>query len=79
MTTRYERPSGTGTFVWVVARTEPIDGDPHYVVRSGTTREIFYREANFAFTREALEGRTIRVNRPSQWRWVDFPLAVGRS
>lgn len=76
---RYQRPSGTGTFVWNVARVEAIDGDPHYVVRSGTSREIFYREADFAFTRETYEGRVIRANRPSQWRWMDFPLTIGRA
>ena len=76
---RYERPSGAGTFVWTVARIEPLEGDPHYVIRSGTSREIFYRVADFAFTREMVEGKVIRVSRPSRWRWVDFPLTVGKS
>ncbi len=75
---RYESPGGAGTFVWVVDRIEPFDGQGHYVIKTGT-REIFYRVADFAFTRESLGGAVVRQNTPSTWRWINFPMAVGDS
>jgi hypothetical protein len=75
---RYESPSGSGTFVWAVDRIESLEEQPHYVIRTGT-REIFYRVADFGFTRESVEGRVVRQIRPSNWRWVNFPLKVGDS
>jgi hypothetical protein len=46
---RYESPSGSGTFVWVVDRVQSVSGREHYVVRSGQ-REIYYQRQDFRFT-----------------------------
>jgi len=75
---RYESPSGTGTFVWRLDRIENLANGSHYVITTGT-REIFYREADHGFTKETLDGKTIRAISPSAWRWVAFPLSVGVS
>ncbi len=75
---RYESPSGTGTFVWRLDRIENLANWSHYVITTGT-REIFYREADHGFTKETLDGKTIRAISPSAWRWVAFPLSVGVS
>jgi len=75
---RYETPSGTGTFVWRLDRMETLANEPHYVITAGT-REIFYRVADFGFTKEALEGKIVRQISPSTWRPVAFPLSVGLS
>jgi hypothetical protein len=75
---RWESPTGAGTFVWAVDRIESLDGWEHYVIKSGT-REIFYRTTDFALTRESLGGAVVRQDTPSQWRWVNFPMAVGDS
>jgi hypothetical protein len=64
--------------LWTMGRIEPLDGVPHYVVTTGS-REIFYRVSDFAFTKETLDGDVVRLARPAQWRWVDFPLVVGKS
>jgi len=71
---RYEIPSSTGTFVWSVDRVEMLEGQPHYVIKTGT-REIFYRVADLGFTRETVEGNVVRQITPSDWRFVAFPLA----
>jgi hypothetical protein len=75
---RYEQPSGTGTFVWSVDRIETVEGQPHYVITSGT-REIFYRVADLGLTRETVEGRVVRLVTPPDWRFVAFPLVPGKS
>lgn len=75
---RYETPSGTGTFVWRLDRIETLANEPHYVITAGT-REIFYRAADFGFTKEILDGKTVRQISPSIWRPVAFPLSVGQS
>lgn len=75
---RYEQPSGTGTFVWSVDRVETLDGQPHYVIKTGT-REIFYRVADFALTRETLGGDVVRQVTPPVWRFIAFPLTPGQA
>lgn len=75
---RYEQPSGTGTFVWRLDRTETLNNEPHYVITAGA-REIFYRVSDLGFTQEILDGRIIRRVSPSVWRFVSFPLSVGLS
>jgi sulfopyruvate decarboxylase subunit alpha len=75
---RYDGPAGVRVDAWRVLRIEPVAGEPHYVV-AAADREVFYRVSDFAFTRETLGGRVMRASRPTAWRWVDFPLAVGKS
>jgi hypothetical protein len=75
---RYETPDSAGTFVWVLDRTESVGAHPHYVIKAGS-REIFYRAPDLAFTQETVDGKTVRQVTPSDWRWVAFPLAVGKS
>jgi hypothetical protein len=60
-------------------RIENLANEPHYVIRVGS-REIFYRVADRGFTKEILDGRTIREVSPSaSWKSVAFPLRVGLS
>ena len=75
---RYETPSGAGNFVWRLDRIETLANEPHYVI-TADTREIFYRVADLGFTKEILDGKTVRQISPSTWRPVAFPLSVGRS
>jgi hypothetical protein len=75
---RYETPSGAGTFVWRLDRIETLANEPHYVI-TADTRQIFYRVADLGFTKEILDGKTVRQISPSTWRPVAFPLSVGRS
>ncbi len=75
---RFETPSGTGTFVWRLDRIEALSNEPHYVI-TADTREIFYRVADLGFTKEILDGKTVRQISPSTWRPVAFPLSVGLS
>src|SRR2546421_5293655 len=75
---RYENPSSTGTFVWSVDRLETLEGQSHYVIKTGT-REIFYRVDSLALTKETVEGRLVRQTTPADWRFVAFPLVVGTS
>ena len=75
---RYEQPTGSGTFVWSVVRIESLNNVQHFVIKTGT-REIFYRISDLAFTRETVDGQTIREVTPSDWRFVAFPLHVGKS
>lgn len=75
---RYDQPSGSGTFVWSVDRIEALGSEPHYVIKTGT-REILYRVSDLAFTQERVGGEVVRQVTPSDWRFVAFPLSVGRS
>lgn len=75
---RYETPAGTGTFVWSLDRIETYDGQPHYVIKTGT-REIFYRVTDLAFSLETVNKEAVRRVMPSDWRWVAFPLEPGKS
>jgi hypothetical protein len=73
----YESPSESRTFVWRLDRIEDLANEPHYVIRAGS-REIFYRVADRGFTKETLNGRTVREVSPSAaWKSVTFPLRVG--
>jgi len=72
-----ESPSGRGTFVWRLDRVEDLANEPHYVIRAGS-REIFYRVADRGFTKETLNGRTVREVSPTAAQIsVTFPLRVG--
>ena len=42
-------------YVWSVDREERVEGVSHYVIKQGT-REIFYRTADLAYTRETVNG-----------------------
>jgi hypothetical protein len=54
---RWESPRGKGTFVWAVDREEVLDGTTFYVVKSGTTREIYYRKSDFAYYMDKVDGK----------------------
>jgi hypothetical protein len=75
---RYEGSSGVSISAWRILKIEALGGEPHYVIHAGD-REVFLRVSDFAFTRETLNGRVWRASRPTVWRWVDFPLAVGKA
>lgn len=71
-----EGPTGKGSYVRAVDREEMVDGVSHYVIKQGT-REIFYRTADLAYTRETVNGAVVRQHSPSRIRYV-WPLEVGR-
>lgn len=75
-TYRWQSPRGSGTFVWRLDREEAIDGVEHYVVRSGTTREIFWRKLDGASVMEKVSGVVVLRHLPPRpnFRW---PLRVG--
>jgi hypothetical protein len=66
---RWSSPRGSGTFVWSVDREEVLDGVPFYVVKSGTTRESYYRKGDRALFMSKINGqvesRYIRQSRTS--------------
>jgi hypothetical protein len=72
---QYENPSEGGTSIWRLDRIENLVNEPHYVIKGGS-RELFYRVADRGFTKEVLNGRTIREVSPSA-SLVAFPLRVG--
>ena len=73
----WESPTGKGAYVWSVDREDMVDGVPHYVIKQGT-REIFYRTADLAYTRETVHGTVVRQHTPSRLRYV-WPLEVGKT
>jgi hypothetical protein len=74
---RWEGAEGKGTYVWSLDREEAIDNVPHYVIRTGT-REIFYRKADIAFTRETVDGALVVQYTPARLRYV-WPLEIGKT
>ncbi len=72
-----ESPTGKGMYVWSVDREERVEGVSHYVIKQGT-REIFYRTADLAYTRETVNGAVVRQHSPSRVRYV-WPLEVGKT
>jgi hypothetical protein len=70
-------PTGKGSYVWSVDREEMVEGVSHYVIKQGT-REIFDRTADFAYTRETVNGAVVRQHTPSRIRYV-WPLEVGKT
>jgi hypothetical protein len=74
----WESPRGSGTFVWSVEREEIIDGTAYYVVKSGTTREIYYQKADLAWRMDMVSGAIETKATPAQLRFV-WPLTIGRS
>jgi hypothetical protein len=73
----YESPAGSGTFVWSVSRIETLDGEPNYVVTTGT-REIFHRVSDLASTLERVDGVVVVRDTPARLMYT-WPLAVGKS
>jgi hypothetical protein len=75
---RYEIPSGTGTFVWTVDRIQELNGEPNYVLKSGS-RNLFYRVSDLSASQETVNGEVVRLITPPEWRFVAFPLSAGTS
>jgi hypothetical protein len=76
---RWDSPRGRGTYVWVVDRIEVVDGTPYYVVKSGTERESYWRQADLAYYMDMVGGGVeIRWMRTSgaEIRW---PLEPGKT
>jgi hypothetical protein len=73
---RYEQPSGAGTFVRSLVRTETIDGVKHMVMRQGS-REAFFRADDGALTHETVAGSVVSRFRPANIL-VSYPLFVGK-
>ncbi len=74
---RFESTESRGTFVWSVDREELVDGVPNYVITT-ENREIFYRKADIATTRETVDGAPVLLSMPPRLRYV-FPLEVGKT
>jgi hypothetical protein len=73
----YKSPSDSGTYVWSVNRIETLDGDQHYVIKTGT-REIFYRTTDFAGSIERVDGVVVLRNSPLRTNFV-WPIALGKT
>ena len=73
---RFESPQGSGTFVWSMDREETVDGVAYYVVKSGNTREIYYRKSDFAFYMEKLNGQVETRHTPPT-AFFAWPLVSG--
>lgn len=72
---RYQSPTGDGTYVWSVVRTDMMDGADCYVLKTGE-RELFYRKQDLAYVRETVSGVIVgRATPPkTDYQW---PLTVG--
>ena len=70
---RWSSPRGSGTFVWSVDREEVLDGVPFYVVKSGTTRESYYRKDDRAFFMDKVNGQVETRNTPPFTQWSITP------
>lgn len=73
----YKSPSDSGSYVWSVNRIETLDGDQHYVIKTGT-REIFYRTTDLASSIERVDGVIVVRNTPSRTSFT-WPLTLGKS
>ena len=75
---RWESPQGKGTFVWSVEREETLDGIAVYVVKSGTTRELYYRKSDLAFYVQKLNGQVETKHTPPGpfIRWPLLPTGT---
>jgi hypothetical protein len=72
---RYDGSTGSGTYVWSVARSEVVDGFDCYVIKTGG-REIFYRKTDLASVRELVSGVVVRRDVPPRLHY-QWPLVVG--
>ncbi len=72
----YQGPIDSGSYVWVVNRIETLDGEPHYVLKTGT-REIFQRVSDLANTMERVDGVVVNRNTPPRLSFA-WPLTVGK-
>ena len=73
---RTESPQYQGTFVWSVDREEAMNGEQYYVLKSGTTREIYFRKLDFAYLMDRVNGEVETRNNPPA-RWVPSPFVAG--
>ena len=73
---RWESPRGKGTFVWAVDREEVLDGTAFYVVKSGGTREIYYRKSDFAYYMDKVDGQVETRHTPPT-AYFPWPPAPG--
>jgi hypothetical protein len=72
----YQDSTGSGTYVWTVARIEQFDGSEHYVVKSGA-RESLYRVGDLAISGEREDGTIISRDVPARTHYM-WPLTVGK-
>jgi hypothetical protein len=72
---RYHSPSGDGTYVWSVGRSEVMDGIDCYVLKTGD-RELFYRKQDLAFVRDIVSDVVVGHATPPKpdYQW---PLTIG--
>jgi hypothetical protein len=72
----WRSPQGSGTFRWVFDREEVVDGVDHYVLKSGTQRDIFYRKSDLAGHLEKVSGQVQTRYVPPEIR-LRWPIVVG--
>lgn len=72
----WKTPQSSGTFRWVFDREESIDGVEHYVLKSGTQRDIFYRKSDIAGHLEKVSGAIQTRYVPPEIRLM-WPIVVG--
>jgi hypothetical protein len=64
----WESPRGSGTFVWIVDREQTIEGTIYCVVKSGPTREAYYRKADLAWRMDRVNGAVESKSTPEHAR-----------
>lgn len=75
---RWESPRGKGTFVWSVDREETAEGVSYYVVKSGRTREIYWRKSDLAYYMDRVDGVVETRHVPPEMRYA-WPLTRGKT
>ncbi|HEV8454746.1 MAG TPA: hypothetical protein VGQ24_07640, partial [Gemmatimonadales bacterium] len=64
------------TFVWSMDREEMVDGVAYYVVKSGNTRELYYRKSDFAYYMDKVNGQVETRHTPPT-AFFAWPLVSG--
>jgi hypothetical protein len=64
--------------VWTVDRVEAVEGIDYYVVRSGRSREIYWRKADYVLFMDKVDG-AVELRQTPLTPWTMWPLTPGRS
>lgn len=73
---RWQSPRGKGTFIWSFDHEETLNGEVFYVVRSGPTRDTFYRKKDLAFYMDRVNGQVEYRHAPPT-PWAPWPFRAG--
>jgi hypothetical protein len=73
---RWQSPLGKGTFIWSFDHEETLDGEAFYVLRSGPTRDIYYRKKDLAYYMDRVNG-TVEYRHTPPTPWAPWPFRAG--